>query len=85
MRVLGGGQHMAIDTEVIDALAYAWLARSQLGLSTEAVRLIGERVPAVARSRFWRWPSGTRNQINWSAAVYGADALITGSPKLLAA
>ena len=37
----------------------------------------------MARSGFWRWPSGTRNQINWPAAVYSADALITGSPKLL--
>ncbi len=83
MRELGGGQHRVIDTEVVDALTYAWLARTPLGLSAEAVRLIGERVPAVARSRFWRWPSGTRNQINWSAAVYGADALITGSPTLL--
>ena len=83
MRLLGGGQHMVIDTEVIDALAHAWLARRELGLSSEALALIRERVPAVARSGFWRWPSGTRNQINWPAAVYSADALITGSPKLL--
>ena len=83
MRELGGGQHRVIDTEVIDALTYAWLARAGSGSRPTHVRLIGERVPAVARSRFWRWPSGTRNQINWSAAVYGADALITGSPQLL--
>ena len=29
MRELGGGQHRVIDTEVIDALTYAWLARSR--------------------------------------------------------
>ena len=80
---LGATQHMVIDAEIMDGLAYAWRARRALGLSPRARRLIARRVPAVARSRFFRWPSRTLNQINWQAAVYSADARITGSSELL--
>jgi hypothetical protein len=83
MRTPDAGQHMAIDAEVIEALASAWLARDALALPQPLRDLIATRVPAVARSRFWRWPSATANQVNWPAAVYSADALITGDPLLL--
>ena len=76
-------QHMAIDAEIMDALAYAWRARRALGLPVRVKRLIAARVPTVARSRFWRWPSRTLNQINWPATVYSADATVTGSFTLL--
>ena len=76
-------QHMVIDADVIDGLLYAWLARRQLGLSGAALSLLRARVSAVVTSRFWRWPEGTSNQINWPARAYTAHALINGDRRLV--
>jgi hypothetical protein len=78
-----GFQHLVVDTEVIDGLRYAWLARRELGLSQAQADLIADRIHRTAMGRFWRWPAMRLNQINWYALVYAANATVTGSPRLL--
>jgi hypothetical protein len=79
----GGFQHLVVDTEVIDGLRYAWLARHELGLSQAQSGAIADRIHRTALGRFWRWPAMRLNQINWYALVYAANATVTGSPRLL--
>jgi hypothetical protein len=76
-------QHMAVDAEVIDGLAFAWRARHAIELPDTLRALLRSRVAAVARSRFWRWPSATLNQINWPATVESGYATVTGDNSLL--
>ena len=78
MSRLRSGQHVMVDTEAVDGLVHAWIARRQLGLSQGTAHLIARRIHAVARSRFWRWPAIRLNQINWYARIYTADAIVTG-------
>ena len=78
MTHLRSGQHVMIDSEVVDGLVYAWIARRALGLSPRDVKLIASRIHAVARGRFWRWPAIRLNQFNWYARIYSADAIVTG-------
>ena len=79
----GGFQHLVVDTEVIDGLRHAWLARHELGLSQAQSDAIADRIHRTALGRFWRWPAMRLNQINWYALVYAANATVTGSPRLL--
>ena len=83
MTTLRAGQHVMVDSEVVDGLVYAWLARRQLGLSSSAAHLIARRIHAVARGRFWRWPAIRLNQFNWYARIYTADAIVTGRRHLV--
>lgn len=75
--------HQSLDAVVMRALAAAWMVRAQVGLSAEAQALIHDRVSAVARSPFWRFPSRLLNQINWNADVYSAYTTVTGDPTLM--
>jgi hypothetical protein len=83
MHHLRSGQHVMVDSEVVDGLVYAWLARRQLGLSDELAGLIASRIHAVASGRFWRWPAIRLNQFNWYARIYSADAIVTGRSTLI--
>ena len=83
MRTLRSGQHVMIDSEVVDGLVHAWSARRALGLTRSASRRIARRIHAVARGRFWRWPKIRLNQFNWYARLYSADAIVTGRNLLL--
>ena len=76
-------QHLVVDSEVVDGLRYAWLARRELGLSDEQSRAIADRIHRTAMGSYWRWPTIRLNQINWYALLYAADATVTGSPRLL--
>ena len=78
-----GFQHLVVDSEVIDGLRYAWLARSELGLSEAQADLIADRIHRTAMGSFWRYPAMRLNQISWYALVYAANATVTGSPRLL--
>ncbi|HEX5619317.1 MAG TPA: hypothetical protein VFX51_12910 [Solirubrobacteraceae bacterium] len=83
MHHLRSGQHVMVDSEVVDGLVYAWLARRQLGLPDDLARLIARRIHAVASGRFWRWPAIRLNQFNWYARIYSADAIVTGRATLV--
>ena len=83
MHHLRSGQHVMVDSEVVDGLAAAWSARRELGLSRQLVRRLVRRIHAVARGRFWRWPAIRLNQFNWYARIYSADALVTGRSRML--
>ena len=83
MHHLRSGQHVMVDSEVVDGLTYAWLARRQLRLSSALGRRIVQSIHAVAMSRFWRWPAIRLNQFNWYARIYSADALVTGRSRLV--
>ena len=76
-------QHLVVDSEVIDGLRHAWLARRELGLSDTQADAIADRIHRTAMGDFWRWPTIRLNQINWYALVYAANATVTGSPGLL--
>src|SRR5690242_5388958 len=78
-----GFQHLVVDSEVVDGLRYAWLARRELGLSQAQADLIADRIHRTAMGSFWRYPAMRLNQINWYALVYAANATVTGSPRLL--
>ena len=83
MRTLRSNQHLVVDSEVVDGLRYAWLARRELGLSERQSSAIADRIHRTATSSFWRWPTIRLNQINWYALLYAADATVTGNPRLL--
>ena len=78
-----GLQHLVVDSEVIDGLRYAYLARRELGLTARQVAAIRDRIHRIALGSFWRWPVIRLNQINWYSLVYAANATVTGSPRLL--
>ena len=83
MHTIRSNQHLVVDSEVIDGLRYAWLARRELGLSTAQAAAIADRIHRTAMGSYWRWPTIRLNQINWYALVYAANATVTGSPRLL--
>jgi hypothetical protein len=83
MHTIKSNQHLVVDSEVIDGLRYAWLARRELGLSTAQASAIADRIHRTAMGSYWRWPAIRLNQINWYALVYAANATVTGSPRLL--
>jgi hypothetical protein len=83
MTRLRSNQHLVVDSEVVDGLRHAWLARRELGLSARQSRAIADRIHRTATGAYWRWPTIRLNQINWYALVYAADATVTGDPQLL--
>src|SRR5215211_1855146 len=44
MRTARSNQHLVVDSEVIDGLRYAWLARREIGLSSDQSRAIVDRI-----------------------------------------
>ena len=83
MHTTKSNQHLVVDSEVIDGLRHAWLARRELGLSDAQADAIADRIHRTAMGSYWRWPTIRLNQINWYALVYAANATVTGSPRLL--
>jgi hypothetical protein len=83
MRTARSNQHLVVDSEVVDGLRHAWLARRELGLSKAQADAIADRIHRTAMGSYWRWPTIRLNQINWYALVYAADATVTGNPRLL--
>ncbi len=83
MHSIRSNQHLVVDSEVIDGLRYAWIARRELGLSDAQADAIADRIHRTAMGSYWRWPTIRLNQINWYALVYAANATVTGSPRLL--
>ena len=73
-------QHLVVDGEVTDALAYAWAARDALGIDPGVQALMQDRLRRVADGPYWRYPTLRLNQINWYAEVYNAAAVATGDP-----
>src|SRR5215218_10202228 len=76
-------QHLVVDSEVIDGLRRAWIARRELGLTSRQSRVIADRIYRTAAGAYWRWPAIRLNQIGWYALVYAADATVTGNPRML--
>jgi hypothetical protein len=76
-------QHMVVDTEIVDGLRHAWIARRELGLTERQSALIADRIHRTAVGRYYRWPTIRLNQINWYALMYAADATVTGRAHLL--
>ncbi len=70
-------QHFSIDPPIVLALARAWQVRAQVpNLDRTLARRARAAVLAIARSRFYRWPSQRRGQINWWADVETAAAMV---------
>jgi hypothetical protein len=76
-------EHMSLEPKVAEALAWAWRARQQLGLSAAQQYRIAATVGACAASAAWRWPRRLLDQVNWNAEMYAAAATVTGRPDLL--
>jgi hypothetical protein len=83
MHELRSGQHLVVDSEVVDGLVMAWHARDALGLDAQTQALIVDRLRRVALGPYWRYPTLRLNQINWYAQVYNAAADATGDPTFL--
>ena len=83
MHTVRSNQHLVVDSEVVDGLRAAWLARRELGLSGAQAAAIADRVHRTAMGSYWRWPALRLNQFSWYALVYAADATVTGNPRLL--
>ena len=49
-------QHMVFDTEIVDGLRYAWLARRELGLSRRQSELIADRIQQTTGGTFQASP-----------------------------
>jgi hypothetical protein len=75
-------QHASLEPKVAEALAWAWRARAELGLSAVAAGRIEQQVTACARSPAWRRVR-VANQINWNAELYAAATTVSGRADLL--
>ena len=78
-----GRDHVSLDSQVAEALAAAWRARRRLGLSPSEAARIARAVDRCAHHPAWRFPHLLKNQFNWSAQLYAADADVTGRRELL--
>ena len=84
MRDLPSYMHMAVDSEVVDGLAFAWRAREQIGLSPALrARLNAPRVSAVARSAVLALAEPRRQPDQLAATVASGYADVTGDAALL--
>ncbi len=79
-----GGQHVAIDPQIAEALVAAWEARDVVGLPDDLRRRIPEVISAVAASSFFRYPAMLLTQFNWHADLDAFAARVTGNPSFLA-
>jgi hypothetical protein len=75
--------HLSLDSQVAEALAWAWTARRELGLSSEEAARAARAIDRCARHPAWRFPHALKNQFNWNSQLYAAAALVTGRGDLL--
>ena len=80
----GAEQHLVYDAGVMDALTYAYRARTALELPDETVEMLRDRVKRVAAGPYWRWPALKLNQFSWHVLVFAADATVNGNDRALA-
>jgi hypothetical protein len=78
-----GRDHVSLDSQVAEALAAAWRARRRLGLTVAEAARAARTVDRCARHPAWRYPRLLKNQFNWSAQLFAADADVTGHADLL--
>ncbi|HTE62616.1 MAG TPA: hypothetical protein VK631_19825 [Solirubrobacteraceae bacterium] len=78
-----GRDHVSVDSQVAEALAAAWRARRQLGLTAAEAARAAYVVDRCAHHPAWRFPHLLKNQFNWSAQLYAAAADVTGRSDLL--
>jgi hypothetical protein len=78
-----GAGHAAIEPKVAEALAWAWRARTVLGLSRGLTARLVREVDGCARRPHWGFPPAVANQINWNSELYAAAATVTRSGSLL--
>ncbi len=79
----GERDHISLDSQVAEALAWAWRARAGLKLSRAAAARIAWSIDRCARHPAWRFPHALKNQVNWNAQLYASAALVTGRSDLL--
>lgn len=79
----GERDHISLDSQVAEALAWAWTARRALALSRATAERIAAPVDRCARHPAWRFPHVLKNQINWNAQLYASAALVTARCDLL--
>ena len=79
----GERDHISLDSQVAEALAWAWRARAALRLSRVTAARIAWTVDRCAHHSAWRFPHLLKNQINWSSQLYASAALVTGRGDLL--
>jgi hypothetical protein len=70
--------HISLDSQIAEALDYAWTARRELGLSEATADRIVRVVDRCARHSEWGFPNCLLNQINWNAQLYAHAAHLTG-------
>jgi hypothetical protein len=75
--------HVSMDSQIAEALAWAWKARRELGLTPDAAGRIVSAIDSCAHHPAWRFPSGLVNQFNWNAQLYASAARVTGHRDLL--
>ena len=75
--------HISLDSQIAEALDYAWRARAVLGLGPTTRRRIRRALDRCAHHPGWRYPSGLSNQINWNAQLYAHAAHVTGHNDVL--
>ena len=84
---LDGGprDHASVDSQVAEALEWAWRARAELQLPPELAEAAARVVRDCAHVPQWRFPHALKNQINWNAQLDAAVARMTGDARLLRA
>jgi hypothetical protein len=79
----GGRDHASLDSQIAEALEWAWHARRALTLPPGLAAAAREAVERCAHHRQWRFPDALKNQINWNAQLYASAARMTGDGRLL--
>jgi hypothetical protein len=84
-RAVGAGRrdHMSLDSQMAEALSWAWLARRELALSRAVAARTAAAIVRCAHHARWRYPHALLNQINWNAQLYAAAARVGGGGGLL--
>ncbi|WP_320672144.1 hypothetical protein [Patulibacter defluvii] len=79
-----GGQHVAVDPQVAEALTAAWEARDVVEMPPDLALRIQQTITDVAASPFFRYPAMLLTQFNWHADMDAFAARVTGNPSFLA-
>ena len=82
---LDGGprDHASGDSQIAEALEWAWYARTALALPPALAEAARQAVRDCALHPQWRVPHALKNQINWNAQLYASVARMTGNGDLL--
>lgn len=78
-----GGQHVAVDPQVAEALTAAWEARDVVEMPADLALRIQQTISDVAASPFFRYPAMLLTQFNWHADMDAFAARVTGNPSFL--